>query len=382
MVDFVVQSQSVGTLLTPSLCPPLCSAAAAGPSGGRGREVGDSRQAGAEARYIADASLDWARFEGFKMPIPVPPGAAKQKRVVAVGRHRHHVVGGTARAASSSSVNAGRHAYAEVTAVQAAAPQLAASGGFAAAMGDARVVRDVVDHVVHGANSKVHIKAEEGRRMGAAVQQGKHAGRSNTLSAVPAGKLAEEAEGWHAEDGAGGGDATALHPFNPREAAGTLQAYMGAHPDFASVALAWVVVGLVLFFLAIVTLVFSEVRVILVVRDQDFRRDMSKGGYMDETDKLGELESREADTVAARPYLTAGSIIVQFVASVCFLKPFCDVLDIIGLPSSNCVLTVSFGSFVLAVTTTTFIMGLCWSCTRVSLPPHEPDWIDRRRLVL
>jgi hypothetical protein len=42
----------------------------------------------------------------------------------------------------------------------------------------------------------------------------------------------------------------------------------------------------------------------LVVRDQDFRKDMSRGGYMDVTDKLPELEKREQDTVGARPYLT------------------------------------------------------------------------------
>lgn len=128
--------------------------------------------------------------------------------------------------------------------------------------------------------------------------------------------------------------------------------------------MSWVIVGAVFLVIATSLLLFSEVRAVLVTRERDFRQQMIAGNYMYPTDTIKELQAAEDKVMSERPYLTFFSIIILFVSMVCVLKPFCNVLDIIGLPSSSCFLTVSFSAFVAAVTTACFLMGLCWSCTR------------------
>jgi len=143
-----------------------------------------------------------------------------------------------------------------------------------------------------------------------------------------------------------------------------LQDYVDKHPGFAADAATWLVVGMLLFAASVLVLLFSEVRVVLVVREQDFRHQMLREGSMQETQNLEKVEEKEAGSQAARPYVTGACMILLFIAIVCILKPFCNVLDIIGLPSSNCFLTVGFGGFVGSVVVTTLVMGMCWSCTR------------------
>jgi len=47
-----------------------------------------------------------------------------------------------------------------------------------------------------------------------------------------------------------------------------MQTYVEGHPGFAAGSLGWVIVGAILFVTAVVVLIFSELRVVLVVRDQ------------------------------------------------------------------------------------------------------------------
>jgi len=92
---------------------------------------------------------------------------------------------------------------------------------------------------------------------------------------------------------------------------------------------------------------------------------------MEATELVSELEVKEANSQAARPYIVQGVVVALFFAVICVLKPFCNVLDIIGLPSRSCFITVLFASLVTAVTVTTLIMGVCWSCTRCV--PSQPE---------
>jgi hypothetical protein len=214
-------------------------------------------------------------------------------------------------------------------------------------------------------------------------------GRARSVDAdgviAPAGTLPATAKTPTLRDGEGDGASTggspggaAHRPFNAAEAADSLQSYVQEHPGFAAGALGWVVVGAVLFVTAVVVLIFSELRVVLVVRDQDFRRTLRAGGYMEATELVSELEAKEANSQAslpsppppgplaacslalpalewsrrafpptdllnphsvsnlleraqaARPYIVQGVVIALFCGVICLLKPFCNVLDIIG----------------------------------------------------
>lgn len=272
----------------PLFCFSPCDSAAAAAAGGVGGgglkgpgQVAAGKYSGAEARYIADASMEWARFEGLTMPVG-------HRR-----RGRHHAISLDARWAEAHGAAAKKRRAAAVAAAagheqhrRAVAEARASSAGTAKIESKGKGVKQ------HRGDQHAHASSR-GSKLASSSSSGKK-------------QLADVGDE-HAEDE--GGSESGPHVFNPREAAGTLQGYMAQHPDFASSALAWVVVGSVLFFVAILVLIFSEVRVVLVVRDQDFRTNMSKRGYMHETDKLSELELREQDTVAARPYLTAGSMV-------------------------------------------------------------------------
>uniref|UniRef100_A0A7S0EFA4 Uncharacterized protein n=1 Tax=Hanusia phi TaxID=3032 RepID=A0A7S0EFA4_9CRYP len=158
---------------------------------------------------------------------------------------------------------------------------------------------------------------------------------------------------------------SASQAFDSEKAASILETYVGMHKSFASSVLSWEGFGVLILILAVTMLVFSEIRVVLVVREQDFRKKMIDGGQMEySSGQVKDLERKEANSQAARPYVTMGSMILLFVGLGCVLKPLCDVLDVIGLPSSGCFLNVGFGALVGSVTLTTFTMGCCWSCTR------------------
>jgi hypothetical protein len=75
-------------------------------------------------------------------------------------------------------------------------------------------------------------------------------------------------------------------------------------------------------------------------------------------------DSKDLAYIAYRPYVTLGSMCGLFVGLVCLLSPLCQVLDIIGVPSSNCVLDVFFVALIVTLTGTAFLMVL-------SLPPSS-----------
>jgi len=77
-----------------------------------------------------------------------------------------------------------------------------------------------------------------------------------------------------------------------------------------------------------------------------------------------ELMEREAATMAPRPYLSVGAMLLMFIAFACIFYPICDILTVIGLPSAPCILIITFGAFFGAICLATFWMFLIWSCTR------------------
>mmetsp|Transcript_60168 Transcript_60168/g.141649 ORF Transcript_60168/g.141649 Transcript_60168/m.141649 type:complete len:535 (-) Transcript_60168:138-1742(-) len=257
---------------------------------------------------------------------------------------------------------AATHVQKAAAAPQVAAPQAAAPAA-APQLGSGQARRAAASHAALHKEQNDQISAHAARVSSAPLTDQwlkyeglstKAAGKSAhiTLGAQP--QLTDSNETAPESDG----------HFDAREAAATLQEYVDSHPGFAASAATWLGVGFLLFGVSVLVLLFSEIRVVLVVRDQDFRNQMLREGNMRETQNLEKLEQKEADSQAARPYVTGACMILLFIAIVCILKPFCNVLDIIGLPSSNCFLTVGFGGFVGSVVVTTFIMGMCWSCTR------------------
>jgi len=154
-------------------------------------------------------------------------------------------------------------------------------------------------------------------------------------------------------------------PFSLRHAVGNLAAYQREHPDFASGIAIWMAVGCGLFFIGWVMLLFSEIKAVLVCRDQDFRKKMRDLKYMMPASRgIAELERQESKMMRPRAYLTVGGLLAMYIGLSCVIYPLCDVLDVVGLPAAPCLILVIFGSFFIAFCVATFWMFVCWSCTR------------------
>mmetsp|Transcript_19826 Transcript_19826/g.45629 ORF Transcript_19826/g.45629 Transcript_19826/m.45629 type:complete len:315 (+) Transcript_19826:10-954(+) len=152
--------------------------------------------------------------------------------------------------------------------------------------------------------------------------------------------------------------------FNPREAISNLVEYQEEHPNFAAGVATWLTVGTIIFLLAFILFLYSEIKAVLVARDQDFRKKLIEDGYMSNGANFNELFEREAATMAPRPYLSVGAMLLMFIAFACLLYPLCDILTIIGLPSAPCLLIITFGAFFASICLATFWMFVIWSCTR------------------
>lgn len=153
-------------------------------------------------------------------------------------------------------------------------------------------------------------------------------------------------------------------PFNPRKAISNLVEYQTEHPEFAAGVATWMTIGTILFLIAFVLFLYSEIKAVLVVRDQDFRKKLIDDGYMSKGTGLDELADREAATMTPRPYISVGSMLLMFIAFACLLYPLCDILTVIGLPSAPCLLIITFGAFFASICVATFWMFITWSCTR------------------
>mmetsp|Transcript_10813 Transcript_10813/g.36393 ORF Transcript_10813/g.36393 Transcript_10813/m.36393 type:complete len:305 (-) Transcript_10813:1277-2191(-) len=153
--------------------------------------------------------------------------------------------------------------------------------------------------------------------------------------------------------------------FNVRKAVGNLATYQKEHPDFAEGVAIWMLVGNSLFIIGVIMAIFSEVKAVLICRDQDFRKSLWDNGFMKPSSAgIAELEERESMQMRPRAYLTFLSLLFMYIGIGCMLYPLCDVLDIIGLPTAPCFVLVVFGSFFASFCVLTFILFLAWSCTR------------------
>ena len=153
-------------------------------------------------------------------------------------------------------------------------------------------------------------------------------------------------------------------PFDPRDAIAKVAAYQASHPEFAAGIITWLTLGLLLFTIGTALFVYSEIRAMLVVRDQDFRRRLLAQGYFEPCANIERLGEEENINMAVRPYVSLVGMLLIFVAFATILYPLCDVITVLGLPATPCILIITFGSFFAAVCMATLWLFLIWMCTR------------------
>jgi hypothetical protein len=105
--------------------------------------------------------------------------------------------------------------------------------------------------------------------------------------------------------------------FNPREAIANLAEYQNEHPEFAAGVATWLTIGTIIYMIAFILFLYSEIKAVLVARDQDFRRKLIDDGYMSNGANFNELFDKEASTMAPRPYISVGSTLLMFIGFAC-----------------------------------------------------------------
>jgi hypothetical protein len=178
--------------------------------------------------------------------------------------------------------------------------------------------------------------------------------------AAPFEQLDEEPEGEGDAD-ADGSD----QGFTLRHSVGSLSKYQHEHPDFAASVFTWFLLGNIFFVIGLIMMLFSEVKAVLICRDQDFRISLNSRGYMKPASAgIAELEARESVQMRPRAYLTVGGMLMMYTGLSCMIIPLCDILDIVGLPAWPCFVLVVFGAFFAAFVITCLWLAVVWSCTR------------------
>jgi hypothetical protein len=157
-----------------------------------------------------------------------------------------------------------------------------------------------------------------------------------------------------------------LKAFDPRAAATNVQDEFERDPELLQSMFTWFATGTVLYLLGLFIFLFSEINAVLITRDSDFRLSLIKGGYAEKIDgpEYKKQENRELRKLEPRPYLTVFGMIVLFFAIACLLYPFCELVEILGLPSAPCVLIITVGAGFAAICNSCFYLFLVWSCTR------------------
>jgi hypothetical protein len=130
----------------------------------------------------------------------------------------------------------------------------------------------------------------------------------------------------------------------------------------------WAILGTILTWIGLITLLYSEIKAVIIARERDERDKLVQGGYLTKNSSHKDLMDREDGALAPRPYLTIGGGILFWGGMLCQFIPFCHIMGLIfpGLVFFHglCILFVVVGTLVLAASTFLFIIGLCWSCTR------------------
>ena len=161
-------------------------------------------------------------------------------------------------------------------------------------------------------------------------------------------------------------DANGSHQdFSLRHSVGSLSRYQKEHPEFVTSVFTWFLLGNIFFAIGLIMVLFSEIKAVLICRDQDFRISLHARGYMKPASAgIAELEQRESVQMRPRAYLTVGGMLMMYTGLSCIIIPLCDILDIVGLPAWPCFLLVIFGAFFAAFVITCLWLAVVWSCTR------------------
>jgi hypothetical protein len=76
-------------------------------------------------------------------------------------------------------------------------------------------------------------------------------------------------------------DANGSHQdFSLRHSVGSLSRYQKEHPEFVTSVFTWFLLGNIFFAIGLIMVLFSEIKAVLICRDQDFRISLHARGYM------------------------------------------------------------------------------------------------------
>lgn len=215
--------------------------------------------------------------------------------------------------------------------------------------------------LVHSSDA-VAVASGSGSGVGQRGGRGRGRAEGRPLQALDDGEGGEDGSEEGAGEEAPGGEG---QEFTVRHAVGAVASYQKAHPDFAASLGVWIVVGNLFFLIGLVLMLFSEVKAVLICRDQDFRKSLYDRGYMKPASAgIAELEARESIQMRPRAYLTVGGMMLMYTGLSCIIYPLCDILDIVGLPAWPCALLVIFGAFFAAFVVACLWLAVVWSCTR------------------
>ena len=107
--------------------------------------------------------------------------------------------------------------------------------------------------------------------------------------------------------------------------------YVEQHPEFLTAVVFWVLSGNVLLLAGLFIFLFSEIKMVCVVRGRDMRTELLEAQTLNRTAAEHEtLTQAEAASVAPRAYLTFLGSVLFFFGVLIALIPLCDVLHLLG----------------------------------------------------
>jgi len=153
--------------------------------------------------------------------------------------------------------------------------------------------------------------------------------------------------------------------FDMERALQRLQQYVEEHPDFIVSMIFWVITGNVLLLVGLVIFLYSEIKMVGVVRSQDTRRTLLETQEVIPSESVKDQAEEEVASVVSRPYLTFAGTILFALGILLALIPLCDVIHLLGLPTGvTCIYIIIFEAVTGALILNFFILGAVWSCTR------------------
>eukprot|EP00281_Chroomonas_sp_CCMP1168_P032005 CAMPEP_0206247672 /NCGR_PEP_ID=MMETSP0047_2-20121206/19943_1 /ASSEMBLY_ACC=CAM_ASM_000192 /TAXON_ID=195065 /ORGANISM="Chroomonas mesostigmatica_cf, Strain CCMP1168" /LENGTH=368 /DNA_ID=CAMNT_0053673229 /DNA_START=31 /DNA_END=1134 /DNA_ORIENTATION=+ len=156
--------------------------------------------------------------------------------------------------------------------------------------------------------------------------------------------------------------------WDPAEAWMRVMAFERTHRAAAEDSLEWLIAGQILNVSGLIILIYSEFRMVMLVRGQDMRHRMEREGYMRPTARMNMLGEKERLTSDQRPYLTVSATIFIFIGCLSIMMPVCHLIKYLNLPSGMafwpCWMVVLFGAIFFTLCFCLFVVALLWSCTR------------------